>query len=338
LGASSPGASAKHGAPRVTVAVVSWNTRSLLEECLRSIEPSVSAGQAEVWVVDNASADGSADMVRERFPSVNLIASDVNLGFGPALNRAVEAAPRTDWIAVANADVALEPGALDALLQAGDEDPRAGILAPQLILSDGRTQHSLHSFPTLHFTVLWNLGLHRLSRRWGNARCVEGCWDPERPRRAPWAVGAFLLIRREAWDACGGFEEGQWMYAEDLDLGWRLARAGWATRYVPAARVRHAEAAATSQAWGERRLLEAQRATYAWMARRRGRLRTRLVAGVNLLGARERWLTRAIGARFNHERWAGDRDFFWMWAQTHRTAAREAREAGPPAPGAAGDA
>jgi GT2 family glycosyltransferase len=160
--------------------------------------------------------------------------------------------------------------------------------------------------------------------------CVEGCWSPDRARRAPWAVGAFLLLRREAWDDCGGFDEDQWMYAEDLDIGWRMARAGWATRYVPEARVHHAEAAATSQVWGGRRVVEAQRATYAWMARRRGRVRTRTVAAVNVLGARARWLWRAIAARFNGRRFATDRDFFWMWAEAHKTAARDARRIGPP--------
>ncbi len=80
--------------------------------------------------------------------------------------------------------------------------------------------------------------------------CLEGAWDPQRPRRVPWAVGAFLLVRRPAWDAIGGFDPAQWLYAEDLDLGWRLARAGWATRYEPRARVRHHESAATGQAWG----------------------------------------------------------------------------------------
>jgi GT2 family glycosyltransferase len=319
------------------VAVVSWNTKALLAECLRSLESVAREGVAEVWVVDNASSDGSPAMVRGEFPWARLIASEENLGFGRAVNRVAQAAPETGWIAVANADVALEAGALGALLRAGEDDSGAGILAPKLILEDERSQHSLHSFPTLRFTLLWNLGLHRVSRRWGDARCVEGCWDPERARRAPWAVGAFLLVRREAWEACGGFDESQWMYAEDLDLGWRMARAGWATRYVPEARVRHAEAAATSQVWGHRRVVEAQRATYAWMARRRGRLRTRAIAAVNVLGARARWLTRAVGARFAPDRWAAERDYFWTWAQTHRVAAREARKDGPPAASEAGD-
>src|SRR5437764_9942313 len=99
------------GAP-VTIAVVSWNTRDLLARCLDSLLPEVERGRAEVWVVDNASSDGSADLVRERYGWANLIASEENLGFGTAVKRG---AARTSarWIGGANADIALRPGALD---------------------------------------------------------------------------------------------------------------------------------------------------------------------------------------------------------------------------------
>src|ERR671925_1995732 len=100
--------------PMVTVAVVSWNTRDLLDRCLRSLEPEVARGMAEVWVVDNASMDGSAEMVRDRFDWVRLVASEENLGFGRAVN-VVARRTATEWLAPANADVALRPGALEAL-------------------------------------------------------------------------------------------------------------------------------------------------------------------------------------------------------------------------------
>src|SRR3954468_4436887 len=105
-------------APSVTIAIVSWNTRDLLARCLESLKPEVDRGTAEVWVVDNASSDGSPDLVRERFDWVNLVASDENLGFGTALNL-VARQTTSEWIATANADIALHPGALDALLEAG---------------------------------------------------------------------------------------------------------------------------------------------------------------------------------------------------------------------------
>ena len=284
-------------AARVAVAVVSWNTRDLLRDCLRSLD---GEPLAEVWVVDNASTDGSAEMVRSEFPSVRLLALESNAGFGPAVNR-VAAATSTPFIAPANADIALRPGALGALLDAADRHPRAGILAPRLELASGETQHSVYAFPTVPFTALFNIGFHR---RFGDRLCLEGHWDPSRERDVDWAIGAFLLVRREAWDAAGGFDEGQWMYAEDLDLAWRVARAGYATHYVPMARVLHHASAATTQAWGDERTLRWLRSTYAWMLRRRGPLRTRTTAAINVAGAYAR-------ARS---------PYFRMWAGLHRRA------------------
>jgi GT2 family glycosyltransferase len=125
---------------RVVAAVVSYNTRELLARCLDAL-----AG-VDTWVVDNASRDGSAEMVRERFPAVRLEARRDNLGFGRAVNLVAERAGDWEWLAVANADTAPEPGALDALLRAGEQDPGAGALAPRLIRPDGSTQHSPYPF------------------------------------------------------------------------------------------------------------------------------------------------------------------------------------------------
>ena len=281
----------------VAVAVVSWNTRDLLGACLRALadDPLV-----EIWVVDNASSDGSAEMVRTEFPSVRLLALDGNIGFGPAVNL-VASKTSTPWIAPANADIEVRPGALRDLLDAGERQPRAGVLAPRLELPSGETQHSVYAFPTIPFTARFNLGFHR---RAGDRLCLEGFWDPTRERDVDWALGAFLVIRRAAFDAAGGFDAGQWMYAEDLDLGWRVAKAGWSTRYVPSARVLHHASAATTQAWGDERTLRWLRSTYAWMLRRRGLTRTRITAAINVAGA-----------------YARARDpYFRMWGGLHRRA------------------
>ncbi|MHB8692675.1 MAG: glycosyltransferase family 2 protein [Solirubrobacteraceae bacterium] len=266
----------------VTVAVVSWNTRELLRACLGSLAADVDEGRARVVVVDNASSDGSAELVREEFPWAGLIASETNLGFGPAVNAVAAQADPSEWIAAANADIALEPGALAKLLAAGATDSGVGILAPRLIAPDGSTQHSVHPFPTLGLTLAFNLGVARLR---GDRLALEGHWNPDSERRVDWALGAFLLIRRVAFDQLGGFEPEQWMYAEDLDLGWRAARAGWTTRYEPSARVRHVGAASTTQAWGESVQERWVRSTYGWMIRRRGPLVTRTYALLNTAGA-----------------------------------------------------
>jgi GT2 family glycosyltransferase len=303
--------------PSVTIVVVSWNTRELLLECVRSIDRNL----ARVVVVDNASADGSADAVRERFPWAELIASPENLGFGPAVNLGLRDA-RTPWVGISNADIELRPGALEALLDAGWRDPRAGLIAPKLILPDGSTQHSVHAFPMLLPTALLNLSVERWSPAVADRLCVTGHWDERRRRRVPWAHGAFLLARREAWRSIGGFDEKQWMYAEDIDIAWRMRRQGWLTRYEPTALVGHAESAAARQAWGDARAARSMRASYEWLARRRGSAYARGVAAINLAGTGTRRAAHAAAAKATGSaRHAAERDR-WRWhMRLHRAPA-----------------
>jgi len=308
----------------VAVAVVSWNTRELLARCLESLAGEADAGRAEVWVVDNASDDGSAELVAERFGWVRLERAGVNLGFGAAVNR-VAAGTDTPWLAMANADVRVRDGALERLLAAGAADSGAGALAPRLLLPDGSAQHSVFSFPSVPFALGLNLGALRLAPALADRLALPGSWDSERARRVPWAIGAFLLVRRPAWDAAGGFDESQWLYAEDLDLGWRLRRAGWATRYVPEAVVEHEAAAATAQVFDDGRTERWQGATYAWMLRRRGWLRTRTVAGLNLAGAALRWAALTPVARARPERFGPRRRELAGWTRAHATGLAPAR-------------
>ena len=284
----------------VVVAVVSWNTRELLDRCLQSLEPDVRAGTAEVWVVDNASSDGSADMVRRRHDWVHLVALTENLGYGRAVNLVAERTV-SPWLVLTNADVSLAPQAIGRLVAAAVADPGAGILAPRLVLPTGATQHLAWAFPTVGATVAQNLGPRLVPGRLAERMALRGAWNPDRARRIPWAVGAFLLVRRAAWEEVGGFDPGQWMSAEDLDLGWRMREAGWATRYEPSAVVHHEESAATRTVWGADLPIHWQRCAYAWMLRRRGRARTVTVGTLNLTGSAARLavdLTRA-GFRFD---------------------------------------
>jgi GT2 family glycosyltransferase len=308
--------------PPVAVAVVSWNTRQLLVACLDSLGAEVAAGRAEVWVVDNASTDGSAQAARERAPWANVLEPGENLGFGRAVNLAA-ARSSAPWLLCANADVALEPGALTALLATGEREARVGAVAPRLVLPDGTTQHSVYPLPTIGFALGFNLGLPRLIPGLGNRWCLEGRWDPLRPRTVPWAIGACLLLRRSAFDAVGGFDGRQWMYAEDLDVGWRLDAAGWRTRYEPAARVGHVSAAATSQAFGTGRRTRFTIATYEVIAHRAGRGRARAIGVINVLGAGARLALLAPGALLASRRRAG----WWevaRWLRAHVAGVRVA--------------
>jgi N-acetylglucosaminyl-diphospho-decaprenol L-rhamnosyltransferase len=310
---------------QVTIAIVSWNTRALLARCLESLAPEAEGGRAEVWVVDNASDDGSAELVAERFGWARLIASGENLGFGRAINL-VARETSSPWIATANADVALRPGALDALLAAGDRDARAGAIAPRLVLPDGSTQHSVFAFPTITYALLLATAAFRFSAAVGDRRAFPGRWDSERARRVPWAIAAFLLLRREAFEDAGGFDERQWMYAEDLDLGWRLREAGWATRYEPRAHVDHESAASTSQLFGPELAPHWQRSTYGFLARRRGVAYTRAVAALNLAGALWRWARVVLRARRDPRADPGLADAYWRWVRVHADALRAGAE------------
>lgn len=254
-------------------------------------------------MVDNASTDGSADLVRARYPEVRLEAREDNLGFGRAINLVAERSLDWDWLAIANADTAVTEGALDALLMAGEADPQAGALAPRLVRPDGSTQHSAHPFWSPGLTLHFHLRRQSRDRVWGDDNCLEDFWDMDRPRRIPWAVGAFLLVRRQAWHAAGGFDPEQWLYAEDVDLGWRLQQAGWPTRYVPDSRVHHCESSSTGPVWGEARTERWMAASYDWMLRRRGPLRTRTTAAINVAADGLRALTARPGARAGYRRW-----------------------------------
>ncbi len=301
----------------VAVAVVSWNTREHLRACLRSFAPEADAGAAEVWVVDNDSHDGSAEMVGSEFPWVRLIANHDNIGYGAAVN-AVAARTDAPWIVASNADVRLAPGALQTLVTAGESDHDGGAVAPRLVVPDGTTQHSVHPFPSLRVSLFVNLGLQRLFPALGDRICLEGSWDPDRRRQIDWAHGALLLLRRRAFDAVGGFDPRQWLYAEDLDLAWRLRLAGWRTLYEPAAVVRHEVSAATVKAFAGERSDAYMQATYTWMARQKGLLFTRTYATVNLAGAAIRWLALAPLAAAAPGRWARSRAAARHWMRMHR--------------------
>lgn len=302
----------------VTVAVVSYNTRALLLRCLRSLAADAEAGRADVWVLDNGSNDGSLEAARAEAPWARVLDAGANIGFGRAINHVAD---RTDggWLLAANADIALEPGALEALVRTGESGPRVGCVAPRLILPDGTTQHSVHPFPTLPLTLAFNLGVMKLAPAAADRLCLEGAWNPERPRDVPWAIGACLLLRRAAFDAVGRFDERQWIYAEDVDLCWRLADAGWTVRYEPVARVHHESSAATSAAFGETRVERFVSETYEMLLRRKGRARTALTAAVNVAGAAARvGLAAAVGRRTARRQNA-------VWLRAHLRGVRRMR-------------
>lgn len=228
----------------VAVAIVNYNTRDHLRECLTTV---AAAGTAEVVVVDNGSTDGSADMVRAEFPGVTLHVAHANPGYGGGANRAV-ARCRAEHVLLLNSDTRLRPGALAALAAYMDEHPRVGVVGPRLLNPDGTLQPSCFPFPTPLAPALQRHPLDGLLALVPALRERRlGTWSHDRARRVPWVLGAAMLLRRAAFEAAGGFDEGFFLYFEEVDLCYRLRAAGWETHFVPATEVTHVGRVSTSQ-------------------------------------------------------------------------------------------
>jgi len=224
------------------VVIVSYRCESLLRDCLRSLHEHPSSAPMTVHVVDNASRDGTAEMVSREFGDVELRVNESNLGFGAANNLAIRDTG-SRYVLVLNPDTRVTAGALDRLLELMESRPEVGMCGPRLELEDGSFDHAARrSFPTPlsalgHFT-----GVGR--RRGSGALAAYRAPDVESgPVDA--VNGAFMLIRRSALEEVGSFDDGYWMYMEDLDLSYRFARAGWASWYEPGVTVVHVKAGAT---------------------------------------------------------------------------------------------
>ena len=224
--------------------VVNWNTRDLLRRCLDSV---LANEPAEVVVVDNGSTDGSAEMVRERFPGVRLIVLSGNPGYGGGCNAGIRATA-SDYVMVLNSDTVLRPGALRALTQVLDEVPRAALVGPRVVNADGSPQRSCYPFPSAAARLLIHepfASVAALVPAW-RERYVPR-WRERRTRPVPWVLGAAFAVRRCAFEEVGGFDETFEMYFEEVDLAWRLRARGWDTLFAPVTEVVHLGGASTRQ-------------------------------------------------------------------------------------------
>lgn len=247
----------------VSAVVVSYNSAAYLPDCVRSIR---AEGVDEVAVVDNASSDGSVDAIVASDPGVVVVETGANLGFGTGANRGV-AATTGDYVLILNPDTVVEPGTVKALAEALDRDPGLGLVGPRMETPDGALYPSVRRFPELGVALGHAfLGLVRpanlFTRRY---RMLD--WDHDRPASdVDWVGGACLLVRRTAFDVVAGFDEGYFMYVEDVDLCWRLAQAGWRIGYEPGGRVVHA-LGASSQLMPYRMIAEHHRSLLRFAAK-----------------------------------------------------------------------
>lgn len=227
----------------LSIVVVSWNTRDLLARCLESACPGAHAQGLELLVVDNHSSDGSAEMVGERFPWVQLIANGENLGFARASNQGIKRS-QGRYILLLNSDTEVHPGALDALVGFMNEHPQAGGCGPRLLNPDGSLQPSCHPMLTPERELWRLLFLDRLYRR---ATYAQERWSLDAPHPVDVIKGASFLLRRSALEQVGLLDETYFMYTEEMDLCYRLREAGWQLWWVPRAAVLHRGAASSRQ-------------------------------------------------------------------------------------------
>ncbi len=217
----------------ISIIIVSYNTREVLRQCLYSVIEESKSIAAEILVVDNASTDGSAEMISAEFPQVLLLRSEVNLGFGAANNVALEIA-RGRYFVLLNSDAFFTSGALGRAIRHMDETPECGLGGSRLIGRDGSAQPSSRCFHSVLSDMLVLTGLagrYPKSRFFGR---FDRTWaDPEIPARVDWVPGAFCILRPEALRKVGSFDPAFFLYYEEVDLCLRFKRAGFAVWYWP---------------------------------------------------------------------------------------------------------
>ncbi|WP_304111997.1 glycosyltransferase family 2 protein [Mycolicibacterium bacteremicum] len=253
----------------LTVVTVTYSPGPHLDRFLASLAHATDR-PVTVIMADNGSTDGAPEAAEQRYPNATLLRTGGNLGYGTAVNRAVESAVgEGEWFIIANPDVVWGPGSIDELLAAAQRSPGAGALGPLIRDPDGTVYPSARHQPSLirggmHAVVgpVWK------SNPWTAAYRQERLAPSERV--VGWLSGACLLMRREAFARIGGFDERYFMYMEDVDLGDRLTRAGFTNVYVPTAEILHAKGHSTGRD-PARNLAAHHRSTYTFLADRHPR-------------------------------------------------------------------
>jgi N-acetylglucosaminyl-diphospho-decaprenol L-rhamnosyltransferase len=265
----------------LSVSIVNTNSRELLLACLETLAGS----PAEIVVLDNASEDGSAEAVRERFPDVRVLAQDVRAGFGANHNTVIRATEGR-YVYVLNEDTTAGDWAFDRIVAYLDSHPRVAALGPRLVYPDGRLQDSAWRFPTPLVSAVGLLTVGKLGvKQSGGAQ----------PHPVDWVMGAALVLRRAALDEVGLFDEEFFLYSEEVDLQFRLRRAGWDAHYFPDATVVHHESQFSAEI-PERRINEMWRSRHRYWHKHHGPFGARVAA----LATGGQYAVRAAAAPLAH--------------------------------------
>ena len=261
--------------------IVSWNTRELTLDALRSFLPAKDLA-LEVVVVDNASADGSADAIEAAFPDLRVIRSGSNLGFAGGVNVALRAS-RHPLILLLNPDTRVLGDAIPRLIDYADAHPEAGIIGPRVLNTDGSLQSSRFRFPSLLNQALAATYLYKLlpESRFFNRERMGGRQTLE-PEPVDAVSGCCFLVRRSVLDAVGVLDEAFFMYAEETDLCYRAWRAGFEVHYAPVGEIVHF-GGGSSRLASRRNFLEYRRSILRFFRKHRGALATQAARALLLL-------------------------------------------------------
>ena len=254
----------------LSIVIVNWNAKAYVRKCVASILANPPRATYEVVVIDSGSLDGCGEMLRTEFPMVSAIQSDENLGFARANNLAARQSSG-EYLLFLNPDTEIVGGALDSLYSHIQVLPSAGTVGCRLLNSDGSVQTScIQSIPTITNQVLDSEFLRARwpkSRLWGMAALYDTVGKPVRVEAVS---GACIMIRREVFESIGGFNEEYFMYAEDIDLSYRVSRAGYNTYYVPHASIVHHGGGSSEQAVSEFAAVMMREATWRFLRSTRG--------------------------------------------------------------------
>jgi N-acetylglucosaminyl-diphospho-decaprenol L-rhamnosyltransferase len=253
-------------APDLSVVVVNYNAGRYLGPCLESVASSSGGIRLEVVVVDNGSRDDSTRAAESR-SDVRLIENRANLGFAAAANVGIRA---TDgpYVLLLNPDAEVVAGTLAALVRVAEEQPAVGAIGPLVRNPDGTIQPSARRVPQICEALMHAfLGPVAPGNRWTRAYTLAG-WDRSREREVEWVSGSAMLLRRAALHEVGVFDEGYFMYVEDVDLCTRLRRAGWRVLFSPEVEVVH-EIGVSARGQSRRMAREHSRSIYRYFAKHR---------------------------------------------------------------------
>ena len=226
-------------APSLSVIIVSFNTEKWIQPCLKSLQKQGIYQSLEVVVVDNGSSDGSADILRRKFPDVKLVRLDKTVGFGTA-NNIGAGQSRAPILLFLNPDTTLCEDSLSLILARFEDHPQCGVAGGIIVDDRGKLERSVGSLPSL-----FSMGLGRFLRYMPPARPILGRFSNQhwtgydRPHQVNWVTGAYLWIRREIYNKVEGFDEGFFMYCEDVDLCYRVSQLGFQCWFFPEGPIVH---------------------------------------------------------------------------------------------------